>query len=112
MVLVIARSPRDRRFRAQANRLEQLFRKFAARDTVFAAAFTESDGRIPSNIPFVVVDNPQQVAAAYNVAERGFGVAVVGMDGNLDSIVSRVQPAEYVRDTIDNSYVIQERLRP
>lgn len=112
-ILLVARSPRDRHFRAQVKQLERLFRQFSARETAFFAAFSEpSDQRIDSNIPFARVNNGAQVVADYGFQGQRFGIAVIGPDGNLDSISKRVQPPQIVRDVIDNSYQVQESIRP
>ena len=111
VVLVIAPSPKSRAFRKQAKRLEFLYNQFAAQKVVFIAAFfRESSTRIPSDIPWVVVADGAQVAALYGVT-KGFAIAVIGKDGNIDFQSTRVQPAKKVKDIVMNSFVMQKELR-
>ena len=111
VVLVIAPSPRSRAFRKQAKRLEFIYNQLAAQKVVFIAAFfREAATRIPSDVPWVVAADGAQVAALYGVT-KGFSIAVIGKDGNVDFQSTRVQPARKVKDIVMNSFVMQEELR-
>jgi hypothetical protein len=112
VVLVVARSPRDRSFRRQVANLEELYRRLASRQTVFVAAFTETDGPVLSDIPFVTALNGAGVAANYGLASTNdFGVFVIGSDGNLDAVTRKVLSAERIKEVLDNSYTVQAPLR-
>ena len=109
VVLIIAPSAKSHAFRKQVKRLQAEYTPLAARATVFAAAFTgeaASDDVIPSNIPFVIVNNGAAVAARYGVT-GSFGLMVIGKDGNLDLQTAKVSPASVVRDAILNNADLQ-----
>jgi hypothetical protein len=110
VVLVIARSPDAREFRKQAKRLAPIYQEFASRGTVFVAAFSEKEGQVPSNIPFVVATNGPAVASAYGLRED-FLIAIIGRDGNLDLSTDEVLSAFRIREVIQNSYVVQQSSR-
>ena len=110
VVLVMARSPQESAFRKQLKRLLPIYQEFASRGTVFVAAFSEREGQIPSNIPFVTAENGSAVAAAYGLNDD-FRIAIIGRDGNLDLTTERVLPAFRVREVIQNSYVVQQSAR-
>lgn len=110
VVLLFAASPRDRRFKAQLRELRPTYERLAAQKVIFAVAFTEETGSVPSNIPFVIVNNGPQVAAAYNIRNR-FAIGVIGRDGNLDYVTDRVVTGQRVLDIVDNSFVNQSALR-
>jgi hypothetical protein len=111
VVVVFGKSARDGAFRKQVKRLKGVYDEFAARGTIFVAALAAPDlGVIPSNIPFVIARDGGGAAAAYGV-ERGFGVAVIGTDGNLDYVTAKVQPASRIKDVIQNSYAVQAAAR-
>ena len=57
-----------------------------------------------------MVADGAQVAALYGVA-KGFGIAVIGKDGNIDFQSTRVQSEKKVKDIVMNSYVMQKELR-
>jgi len=110
VVLLIARSPREGAFRKQAANLQKIYQQFANRGAVFAAAFTEDNGVIRSNIPFVTASNGAQVAADYG-AKPGFTIVIIGKDGNVDYETTKVLPASRVHDVIQNSYAVQSAER-
>jgi hypothetical protein len=110
VVVVIARSPDTGDFKKQAKRLAPIYQEFASRGTVFVAAFSERDGQIPSNIPFVVAANGPALATAYGLSED-FRLAIVGQDGNLDLVTDKVLPAFRIREVIQNSYAVQQAAR-
>ena len=66
--------------------------------------------QVSSDIPFVTAANPQQVAADYGVRGR-FAIAVIGVDGNLDLITSRLIAPERVRDAVFNNFESQSAAR-
>ncbi len=106
VVLLIAKSPREGAFRKQAANLQKIYQQFASRGVIFAAAFTQENGQIRSNIPFVTASNPSQVAADFGVKED-FVIVIIGKDGNVDYETSKVLPAGRVHDVIQNSYAVQ-----
>lgn len=106
VVLVVATSPRLRKFRAQVGQLQKVFQLLGNDKAVAVAAFTEEPGLIRSNIPFVLAANPAALASAYDV-QGDFAVFVIGKDGNLDEISDRVLPGQRILDIINNSYVAQ-----
>lgn len=105
VVLVIAPSPRSGDFRKQAKRIERAYPQFSARRILFAAAFTEPGAvneTLGSNVPFVIVPNGLQVAAAYGFNGR-LSVNVIGRDGNLDLASTKVVPAWRIMDMVLNN---------
>jgi hypothetical protein len=110
VVVVITASPDTKAFRKQAKALAPIYQEFASRGTVFVAAFSEKEGQIPSDIPFVVAANGAAVANAYGHRED-ITIAVIGRDGNLDFITDKVVPAFRIREVIQNSYVVQQAAR-
>ncbi|HWL54326.1 MAG TPA: hypothetical protein VNQ90_17935 [Chthoniobacteraceae bacterium] len=106
VVILVAPHPQSRSFRKQVKRLERDYPRFAARGTVFVAAFTENAAGLRSNIPFVVAQNGGAVAAHYGV-NTPFALLVVGKDGNLDLQTSKVSGTWQVRDAILNNYAEQ-----
>jgi len=110
VILLIADSPRQWAFRSQVGQLQTMYERIAADKAVCVAAFSQAPGVVRSNIPFVLAaDGPQ---TAFNLQiQRGFGIAIIGKDGNLDYIGSRVIPAQRIYDILDNSYVVQRALR-
>lgn len=110
VVLLLADSPRSWAFRSQVGQLQKLYGRLAGEKLVCAAAFSAEPGPIRSDIPFLPVPDGAATAAAYDIPS-GFGIAIIGMDGNLDFIGSRVVPAQRILDIIDNSAAKQEQLR-
>jgi hypothetical protein len=110
VVLVIARSARDKDFRREVYRLRQLYGQFSNEKVIFVAAIETGPEEVPSDIPFVTAANPQQVAADYGVRGR-FAIAVIGVDGNLDLITSRLIAPERVRDAVFNNFESQSAAR-
>ena len=106
VVLVVAPSPRCKKFRKQAKELQKTYQLLGNDKAVMVAAFTEEPGVILSNIPFVLAADPGAVAQSYGVA-GDFAVFVIGRDGNLDEISDRVLPGQRVLDIINNSFVAQ-----
>ena len=110
VVLVIGRSARDKQFRAEVYRLRQLYGQFSNEKVIFVAAVETGPDQVPSDIPFVNAANPRQVAADYGVKGR-FAIAVIGVDGNLDLITTRLIAPERVRDAVFNNFESQASSR-
>lgn len=110
VVLVIAPSPKDWAFRRQIGELRGNYERLAAQGILCFAAFTSEGGRIKSNIPFILVNDPVATAAAYDI-QKGFAIAVIGRDGNLDCLSTKPLPAYRVLDLIMNNAAMQEQLR-
>ncbi len=111
VVLLISDTPNGRGFRSQAAQLKKMFERFAAQRVVCVAAFTGELGVIHSNIPFAIASDGPRVAFDYGTAEERFAIAVIGRDGNLDCLSTRVLPAQRIYDIIGNSFVTQQQLR-
>lgn len=107
VVLVIADTAKNKSLRKQLKNIEQIYAELASEQIVLVAAIADSDGTVPSNIPVAVAKDGAAVAGAYGVA-KGFKLAIIGRDGNLDYQTDRVATAERVRDVIRNSFVVQE----
>lgn len=110
VILVIAPSPKDRSFRHQMADLRSSYERLADQGALFFAAFTSEGGRIRSNIPFILVDNSTATAAAYDVP-KGFAIAVIGRDGNLDCISTKPLPGQRIIDLSINNAAMQQLLR-
>jgi len=110
VILVIAPSARDRAFRAQMSELRGRYERLAAQGLLCFAAFTAEGGSIRSNIPFIEVNDPAATAAAYDVS-KGFAIAVIGRDGNLDCLSTRPLPGQRILDLVLNNASVQAQLR-
>ena len=110
VLLLIATSPKDRAFRRQIAELRGRYERLAAYGIICFAAFTGEGGVIPSNVPFLTVNNPAATASAYDVT-GGFAVAVIGCDGNLDCLSTRPLPGQRILDIINNNASVQQQLR-
>jgi hypothetical protein len=110
VILVIAPSPRDHAFRGQMSELKGRYERLAAQGLLCFAAFTTEGGRIRSNIPFIEVNDPSAMAAAYDVS-KGFAIAVIGRDGNLDCLSTRPLPGQRILDLVMNNASVQDQLR-
>jgi len=110
VLLVITPSPRDRAFRSQMSQLRGYYEKLAVHGMLAFAALTTEPGRIPSNIPFILVNDPTGTAAAYDV-KHGFAVAVIGPDGNLDCISTKPLPGQRILDLLQNNASMQIQIR-
>jgi hypothetical protein len=112
VILVIAPSPRDRAFRKQMQELRGYYERLAAQGLIAFAAFTSENGLIPSNIPFVLVNDPLGTAASYDLLRSGgFAIAVIGRDGNLDCLSSRPLPGYRINDLVINNAEMQRLMR-
>ena len=110
VVLIIAKSAKEKIFRKQASRLKEIYQEFASRNVIFVAAFEEEGGTVPSDVPFVIASNGAKIAADYQVEDK-FAVIVIGIDGNVDMQTSKLIPASRIRDVVINSYPIQNQER-
>ncbi len=110
VILLIARSPRDGGFRARVRALEAAYQRFAARELVCFAAFTEESGPVESNIPFVVASDGPRVAFLYDVTQ-GSAVAIIGPDGNLDYLTTKRLSPQRMLDVMGANFEIQTNLR-
>ncbi|MEI6036068.1 MAG: hypothetical protein WCS65_17515 [Verrucomicrobiae bacterium] len=110
VILLVADSPREWAFRSQVGQLQKMYERLASEKAVCVAAFSGTPGIVRSNIPFVsVADGPR--ASQDLQIERGFGIAVIGKDGNLDYSGSHVIPVQRIYDILDNSFAVQKALR-
>ena len=110
VVLLISDSPRRGAFKKQLKYLEEIYQQFASKGVVIIAAVpnieTTRDNRLPSNIPIARATDAFGVQRSYGV-EKGFQIAIIGSDGNLDYQTGKVLPPERVRDVIQNSFAVQ-----
>ena len=111
VVILIADSPKNGAFRKQLKRLAPVYHELAAKGAVFIAAFRSGEeGPVKSDIPFAVANNGSGVASSYGV-NGGFGLAIVGKDGNLDYVTDQVRTGERIRDVIINNFQPQSEGR-
>ncbi len=110
VILLIADSPRQWAFRAQVGQLQSMYERIAADKAVCVAAFSQAPGVVRSNIPFLLAADGPQTAYSLQV-DRGFAIAIIGKDGNLDYTGTRVLPVQRIYDILDNSFVVQKSLR-
>lgn len=110
VVLVIADSPKSKALKKQLKNLEEIYPQLASKGVVLVVAIGTGDGPIPSNNPVAIASNGAAVAAAYGV-QKGFQIAIIGRDGNLDYQTDRVVAPERVRDVIQNSFEVQDSAR-
>ncbi|MBV9392455.1 MAG: redoxin domain-containing protein [Verrucomicrobia bacterium] len=110
VVLIFAEQPSQKMFYKQIKELNRRAKELIARYTLFFVAFTKETGLVErTNIPFVILPDPQAVADAYRVGD--FGIAVISTDGNVDYATDRVITGQKVLDVIVNSYENQVRNR-
>ena len=110
VIVIIAPSPKDWTFRSQVGQLQKTYQRFAAAKLVCFAAFTGEGGVIKTNIPFVVAADGPRVGFIYEVS-KGFAIAVIGPDGNLDSLSTKVIPAQRLLDTMNANFAVQKAFR-
>lgn len=111
VIILIARSPGSWTLRRQLARLTPTLQRLLAAGTVFITGFTEKPGPVPSNIPFLLLENPTEAAASLGIPPGRFGIALIGKDGNLDAVFSHTLSGQRILDIIRNSYVYQTELR-
>jgi len=110
VIVIVAPSPQDRMFRAQVGQVQKIFERFGAQKVVLMVAFTQEQGLIRSNVPFVLAADGPRTAFDLRTGEK-FGIAFIGRDGNLDYVTNKVIPALRMNDIIGASFVTQEKLR-
>ncbi len=110
VVVLVSNSPRDWSFRSQVGQLQKMYERLASEKIVCVAAFSQTPGVVRSNIPFVIAADGPRLAYDLQVT-KGFAIAVIGKDGNLDYFGRRVIPVRRIYDILDNSYVVQKSLR-
>ncbi len=110
VILILTKTPKTKAFRKQIKAITPIYQEFASRGTVIAAAFSEGDGEVQSNIPIVVVNNGPATADTYGL-KGDFAIAIIGRDGNLDYFTDKVLPAFRIREVIQNSYEVQNSAR-
>ena len=111
VVILVAPSPDAKALRKETARIEDLYLNFSAKKTIFVAAFTAQTGRVESNVPYAIAANGASVAAAYGVNPNEFSVVVIGPDGNVDMVSSKVEGAQRILDIIDNTFQTQAAAR-
>lgn len=110
VILILTKTPKTKAFRKQLKAIAPLYQEFASRGTVIAAAFSEGDGEVQSNIPVVVVNNGAAAASTYELT-GDFAIAIIGRDGNLDLLTDKVLPAFRIREVIQNNFEVQNSAR-
>lgn len=110
VVLIIADSAKSKALKKQMRNLEEIYQQLASKGVILVAAVASGDDPIPSNTPVAVASNGAAVAAAYGV-QKGFQIAIIGRDGNLDYQTDHVLAPERIRDVIQNSYDVQVSAR-
>ncbi len=106
-LLVIAPSPRDWTFRAQVGQLQKAYQRFSAQKHHLLAAFTQEDGRIRSNIPFVTVPRRPAHGLSLRSVEGLRARESSAPDGNLDYLSTKVVPAQRILDIMDANAQVQ-----
>lgn len=110
VLLLIAPSPKSWGFYRQLNALKGNYEGLAAQHLICLAAFTQEEGPVQSNIPFITVAQGAAVGAAYN-AENHFALALISPDGNLDCFSRHVLAGQRIEDLINASYTNQVKMR-
>ena len=111
VVILVANSADVGDLRKQARRIEDKYLDFAAKKTVFVVAFTGVQGRVESDVPFVVAQNGAAVAANFGVQAKGLGIVVLGPDGHVDMTSNQVEGAQRLLDIINNTLQTQAASR-
>ena len=111
VVILVANSADAGDLRKQARRIEDKYLDFAARKTVFVVAFTGAQGRVESDVPFVVAQNGAAVAANFGVQGKGLGIVVLAPDGHVDMTSNQVEGAQRLLDIINNTFQTQAASR-
>jgi peroxiredoxin len=110
VVLIFATGPTAKDFTKQVKEITRQYRRLAARNTLFFVAFTKETGVITrSDVPFIVLPDPETIADEYQVGD--FGIAIIGPDGNLDYATDRIIPGQRILDVINNSFQVQVQQR-
>lgn len=106
VVLLIADSVKNGAFKKQLKNLQGIYQELASKGVVIVAALARDEGPLPTNVPVAVASDGVGVGASYGV-QKGFLIAIIGRDGNLDCQTAKVLPAERVRDVVQNSSEVQ-----
>lgn len=108
VVILLADTPRNKRFRKQIRFIEPIYSDLAARKAVFIAGFTKAgEGPVQSNVPFTVTKNGPAVASVFG-ADPDFAIIIIGPDGNVDYQTDKVISGNRVRDVMQNTFTIQK----
>lgn len=110
VILIVTPDVQNPKFRRQIHELQGVYQALSASRVLPFVAFTQSPGRIPSNVPYIVVSNGPRVASSYGMW-NSFGIAIIGRDGNLDYISNKVVAGQRALDIIRNSFAVQQALR-
>lgn len=110
VVLVLARGSKTKELRTQMKSLQGVYHDCASRGAIFIAALADGGSTVPSDIPFVLTDNPGPVASAYGMG-GDFLIAVIGRDGNLDFTSGKPVPGSKVLEVIKNNFDVQQKAR-
>jgi hypothetical protein len=108
VVILLADTPKNKRFRKEIRFIEPMYSDLAARKAVFIAGFTkEGEGPVQSNVPFTVTKNAPAVASAFG-ADEHFSIIIIGPDGNVDYQTDKLITGNRIRDVMQNTYTIQK----
>jgi hypothetical protein len=110
VLLLLAPSPKSWDLYRQLNALKSNYEHLANQHLVCLVAFTQEEGALRSNIPFITVAHGAAVGKAYGAEDR-FALALIGPDGNLDCFSTHVLAGQRIDDLIDGSYAHQLKLR-
>jgi len=110
VVVIFSDSSKNKAFKKQLASLQGIYQQLASKQVVLVAVLSSSDGQMPTNMPVVIANNAPATAAAYGV-QKGFQIAIIGRDGNLDYQTDKMVPAERVRDVVQNSFEVQSVAR-
>jgi hypothetical protein len=103
VVLIFAERPLQKLFVKQVRELSRRSKELTSRYSLFFVAFTKETGLITgTDIPFVILPDPQSVADEYRVGD--FGIAIISPEGNVDYATDRLVKGQRVLDVIINSY--------
>lgn len=105
VVLLVANSPTDRRFRAELKNIVRVTRRLENRKTLIVAAF--ANGASASGSEFALATNSAAVASAYRTSNAPFACAIIGTDGNLDAQTARVLSGQRILDVIDDAFPVE-----
>ena len=103
VILIFAERPLQKVFIRQVKELNRRSKEFFSRYTLFFVAFTKETGLITrTDIPFVILPDPQAVADQYRVGD--FGIAIINPEGNVDYATDRVITGQRALDVVINSF--------
>jgi hypothetical protein len=103
VVLIFAERPLQRLFIKQVKELNRRSKDLISRYTLFFVAFTKETGLVTgTEIPFVILPDPQTVADEYRVGD--FGIAIISPEGNVDYATDKLVKGQRVLDVVINSF--------